>query len=364
MKAYQKLKKTFYSKQERKIKVAKKLSIFNKFLFSLNVIAALFLLGAFAVPHISSEKFSFLAFLSLAVPFLVGVNGLFFLYWALRKNRYLWLSLVILVFGYFVLGTFIKFGFSEEPVLIEDLSVMSYNVRGFNKYEELDNRFVFEDIKAFVDHEQPDIICFQEPGYGRKREYLKDYPYHDLQYIYMNKKVLLGFFSKYPIIKSDFICFPDSHNNAAYADILYQNDTIRVYNVHLQSLGVTPGSRAIHGQPSDKLFKKVSKNFSIQQQQAKMVKENMDDCPYKQILCGDFNNTQFSNAYQTIKGDKQDTFIEKGKGYGRTLDFHKVPVRIDFILADQVFEVKSHKNYDVKYSDHYPIMASFKLLGD
>jgi len=364
MKAYQKLKKTFYSKQERKIKVAKKLSVFNTFLFSLNVIAALFLLGAFAVPHISSEKFSFLAFLSLAAPFLVGVNGLFFLYWALRKNRHLWLSLVILVFGYFVLGTFIKFGFSEEPVLIEDLSVMSYNVRGFNKNEELDNRFVFEDIKAFVDQEQPDIICFQEPGYGRKREYLKDYPYHDLQYIYMNKKVLLGFFSKYPIIKSDFICFPDSYNNAAYADILYQNDTIRVYNVHLQSLGVTPGSRAIRGQPSDKLFKKVSKNFSIQQQQAKMVKENMDDCPYKQILCGDFNNTQFSNAYQTIKGDKQDTFIEKGKGYGRTLDFHKVPFRIDFILADQVFEVKSHKNYDVKYSDHYPIMASFKLLGD
>lgn len=364
MKAYQKLKKTFYSKPVRKIEVAKKLSAFNKFLFFLNLIAALFLLGAFLVPHISSEQFSFLAFLSLAVPFLVGVNGLFFLYWLLRRKRQFLLSLIILVFGYFALGTFVKFGFSEEPVLAEDLSVMSYNVRGFNKYEELDNRFVFEDIKAFVEQEQPDIICFQEPGYGRKREYLKDYPYHELQYIYMNKKVLLGIFSKYPIIKADFICFPESSNNAAYADILYRKDTIRIYNAHLQSLGVTPGTGVISNQRSDRLFKKISKKFSIQQQQARMVKANMDACSYKQILCGDFNNTQFSNAYKTIKGGKQDTFIEKGIGYGRTLDFHKVPVRIDFILADPIFEVKSHKNYDVKYSDHYPIMASFKLLSD
>ena len=321
-------------------------------------------MAACAVPHISSEKFSFLAFLSLAVPLLVGVNILFFLYWVLKRRRQLWLSLVVLIFGYFALGTFVKIRFSKEPVLEKDLSVMSYNVRGFNKYKELDNRFVFEDVKAFVDQEQPDIICFQEPGYSRKREYLKDYPYHALEYIYMNNKVLLGFFSKYPIIKSDFICFPDTRNNAAYADILYQNDTIRVYNVHLQSLGVTPGRGAISGQRSDKLFKKLTRKFSFQQQQAKMVAADMNACSYKQILCGDFNNTQFSSAYQTIKGDKQDTFIEKGKGFGRTLDFHQVPMRIDFILADPAFEVKSHSNYDVKYSDHYPIIASFNLLDD
>lgn len=364
MKAFPKLKRTFYSRQVRKIKVAKKLSVFNKFIFFLNVIAALLLLGAFAVPHISTEQFSFLSFLSLAVPFLVGANSIFSMYWGIWRKRQFLLSFVILVAGYFALGTFVKFGFTEAAILDEDLSVMSYNVRGFNKYEELDNRFVFEDIKAFVDKEQPDIICFQEPGYGRKREYLKDYPYHELQYMYMNKKVLLGFFSKYPIINTELINFPETTNNAAYADILYKNDTIRIYNVHLESLGVTPGTGAIRNQRSDRLFKKITKKFSLQQQQAKLVKDNMDACSYKQIVCGDFNNTQFSNAYQTIKGDKQDTFIEKGKGFGRTLDFHKVPMRIDFILAGPAFEVKSHKNYDVKYSDHYPIMASFKLLSD
>lgn len=342
----------------------KKLSRFNKIIFVFNILAALLLLAACGVPYISSPKFSFLALLSLAVPLLVGVNFVFLLYWLLRRKRQLWLSLFVLIFGYFVLGTFLKVWGSEELVLEENLSVMSYNVRGFNKYEELENPNVFEDIKAFVNKEQPDIICFQEPDYGRKKEYLKDYPYHSLEYIYMNGKVLLGFFSKYPIIETDFICFPKSHNNAAYADILYKQDTIRVYNVHLQSLGVSPGKHAFTGQRSDRLVKKLSRKFGQQQQQAKMVATHMEENSYKQILCGDFNNNQFSNAYKTLKGDKQDTFMEKGLGYGRTLNFHKIPVRIDFIFADPAFEVKSHKNYDVYYSDHYPIMASFELKSD
>ena len=57
----------------------------------------------------------------------------------------------------------------------------------------------------------------------------------------------------------------------------------------------------------------------------------------------------------------QDSFEEKGSGYGRTYNYHGLPVRIDFILADEGIEVKSHKNFNVKYSDHFPVMASFSL---
>ncbi len=340
------------------------LNFFSKIVFFLNAIAALLLLLACAVPHISNQKFAFLSFLSLAVPVLVGVNFLFLLFWGLKRRSQLGLSLFVLVFGYFSLGTFIKFNSSEAEALDEDLSIMSFNVRVFNKYGELDNPNVFEDIKAFIEKEKPDVVCFQEPNYTRKQEYLKEYPYQYLEYMHINGKVLLGIFSKYPIIKSDFISFPGSVNNGAYADILYKKDTIRIYNVHMQSLGVTPGNGIILNSQKDKLFKKVTKQFKLQQQQAKILEEHMNLNDYKQILCGDFNNTQFSNTYKTMKGDKQDTFIEKGIGYGRTLKFHGLPVRIDFILADPEFTVKSHKNYDVEYSDHYPLMASFRLKSD
>ena len=79
------------------------------------------------------------------------------------------------------------------------------------------------------------------------------------------------------------------------------------------------------------------------------------------IICGDFNNTAYSYVYKEIKGNLIDTFKEAGNGFGRTFDFKFFPVRIDFVLVDDRFKVNSFKTYDVKLSDHYPIMAKVKL---
>lgn len=359
MRAFPKPKRIFYSKQVKKIKSVKRGSKFNKAVFFINVLVALLLMAACAVPHISDERFSFLAFLSLAVPVLVAINFLFLLFWLLQRRKQLWLSLLVLTFGYFVLGSFVKLGFSEKEILDKDLSIMSYNVRVFNKYGVIDHPNIFENIKALVDQERPDVICFQEPDYQKTKDFTNEYPYQFIKY--QEGKGRLGIFSKYEILKAELINFPKSHNNGAYADILYKNDTIRIYNVHLQSLGITPGRGIITNEPKEKLFKMLTKNFKIQQQQAKIVAAHMQTTNYKHILCGDFNNSQFSNTYHTIKGDMQDTFIEKGIGYGRTLNFHGLPLRIDFIMADKTFKVKSHKNYDEEYSDHFPIMASFEM---
>lgn len=338
----------------------KKLSWFHSILFGLNLIAVLLLLAACAVPHITSVRFSFLSFLSLTVPFLVGINLLFCLFWLLKGKRQFLPSLCILIFGYFALGAFLKLNFTDENDFEDDLSIMSYNVHSFNQYGPLDNPTVFEDIKALINQEQPDIVCLQEMGRLRLDEY-DNYPYRKAIYPPTYDKVTMGFFSKYPIIRSEMIDFPESHNSAAFADILYKNDTLRIYNIHLESLGITPGSGIIRKNDSDKLFKMLNNSFGKQQEQAHIIKKHMNTSRYKQFVCGDFNNTQFSNIYQTVIGDKKDSFIEKGSGYGRTLNFHKLPLRIDFILSDPVFEVQSHKNYDEKYSDHYPIMASFRL---
>lgn len=341
----------------------RRLSWFDKIVFAINAVFAFLLLIACAVPYISSESFSFLSFLSLAVPFLVGVNLIFFVYWVIRKKRQLLLSLFVLVFGYFVLGTFVKLNFSKEKVLEEDLSVMSYNVRSFNRDGGLDNPSVFEDVKKLLDKEDPDIICFQESGYLRRKEY-KEYPYKFLKYINNRNRVLLGIFSKYPIVKAELIYFPKTENNGSYADILYMNDTIRIYNIHLESFKISHNPEVLQKEPKGKLYKRLEKSFQKQQEQAQIINEHSSSTTYKKIICGDFNNTQFSNVYQVVKGDMQDTFIAKGSGYGKTYDFLGIPLRIDFILADEAFEVKSHKNYDEKLSDHFPIMASFSMKSE
>jgi len=90
----------------------------------------------------------------------------------------------------------------------------------------------------------------------------------------------------------------------------------------------------------------------------------MASSPYRNIVAGDFNNNQFSSVYFNLKRDLKDTFLEKGSGYGATINFWRFPFRIDFILVDPSFEVVAHQNYDIDLSDHEPIMASIKISSN
>ena len=327
----------------------------------MNLFFVLLLLLACAVPYLSVNFLPFLSFLSLAVPVLVAINFLFFIAWAVQGKRQMLPSLFVLVFGYFVLGTFLKLDFEHRELKKEDLKVMSYNIRFFNEFGWEKRVSVFNDIRDFIQKERPDVICFQEVSIGMQKKYL-DYPYSYLRKFPQSNKSHLGIFSKFPIIASKTLAFPNSINNGSYVDILYKGDTVRIFNLHMQSLGITPGSGVLRSSSSERLYKKVVKAFKKQEQQAETIHGLIDESPYKTMLCGDFNNTQFSKAYHLIKGDMQDSFIEEGSGYGRTLNYLGIPLRIDFIMADRSFEVKEHKNYNVKFSDHYPIMASFRSV--
>ena len=99
----------------------------------------------------------------------------------------------------------------------------------------------------------------------------------------------------------------------------------------------------------------------MQQLQTELFEKHKNNCPYKMIVCGDFNNTAFSYVYHSIKGELKDAFKTAGNGFGRTYDFKFFPTRIDFILADRALNIESFKTFDVNYSDHYPIMAWYTL---
>jgi endonuclease/exonuclease/phosphatase family metal-dependent hydrolase len=298
------------------------------------------------------------------VPLLVLCNFLFFCYWLFQGSRNLWLSAFVLVIGYLVLGTFFKFQLSEEPISNGEVSIMSFNARGFNRFEMMKDKTISAQIVDLVKTEDPDIICFQEFDYTKmKNGDFDNYKYSFVDFEYGRKKVVLAIYSKFPIVNTGSLEFPDSANNAIFADVVIQKDTVRLYNLHLESHKVIPSVRRISNEPKAKLYKRMSRSFAKQQEQAAIFNVHRNATPYKKIVCGDFNNTQFSNVYQVIKDDMQDTFLEQGTGYGRTFNFKYYPVRIDFILLDKTFEVKAHKNFDVKLSDHFPLMASFNIGG-
>tara|TARA_R110000868_G_scaffold21614_11_gene89574 strand:+ start:5271 stop:6086 length:816 start_codon:yes stop_codon:yes gene_type:complete len=268
----------------------------------------------------------------------------------------------VLLLGYISLGNFFKFKLSEEEIKEGDLSIMSYNVKGFNKFDWLHDASVEGRIMEFISSEDPDILCIQEFSRIKDRQLKKLYPFKFITgYKSSEKKSIQAIYSKFPIINSGSLDFPDSGNNAIFADIVVSKDTIRLYNLHLESHRVIPSVRRISNEPKGRLLRRLAKSFAKQGEQAELFDKHRNATTYRKIVCGDFNNTQFSNVYKLIKGEMNDSFMEKGTGYGRTFNFKYYPVRIDFILADQQFEIMAHKNFDIKLSDHFPVMASIKI---
>ncbi|WP_283636958.1 endonuclease/exonuclease/phosphatase family protein [Aquaticitalea lipolytica] len=338
----------------------KKLVLFlNKIVFFLNSLAATMLLLAYVLPYVEPKKFAFLSVLSLSVPFLIILNILFLIYWLLQVKKQLLLSLIILFVGFIFLSPLYKFSSSKNIEDENNIKVMNYNVRLFNVFKWIKEENVDQKIVDFINEKQPDILSIQE---YRRDEDINLSGYEKFEVI-SGQKVKNGqaIFSKFPIINSGSIEFPNSFNNAIYVDIVKNKDTIRVYNVHLQSMKIDANADALKNETSENLYRRVSKTFTMQQLQAEQFLEHKNKCPYKMIICGDFNNTAYSYVYKEIKGDLQDTFVEAGNAFGRTYDIRFFPVRIDFLLVDDAFEVNSFKTFDVVLSDHYPIMAKVKL---
>ena len=336
-------------------------------MFLLNVVLTLSTFIAYVLPFLAPKVFPILAVLTLFMPLFFIFNGLFFVYWAVQFKKRMILSGLVLLMGITFINKFYKFATKDYPEADKDFSVMSYNVRLFNVFEWLDRDDVPENILAFINEKNPDILCIQEFSNSANID-LKVYRH---RYIFMGgNKIKTGqaIFSKFPIIDQGNIAFPNSNNNVVFADIKKGKDIIRVYNMHLQSIKISPDMNeinenidAINQGKSQKLFNRISIAFKQQQQQAEMIKEHKKDCLYPIIICGDLNNSAFSYVYRNIKGKLKDAFEEAGKGFGPTYKFRYYPARIDYIFADNNMTVKKFESFpEFENSDHYPIMA--KLL--
>lgn len=346
----------------------KNLSWFNKGMFFLNLVLIVLTFIAYLLPFLAPKIFPLLSVFTLFMPLFFLANGLFFLYWAIQFKKRMILSGIVLLVGITFFNKFYKFSAKEFEESDKDFTIMSYNVRLFNVFKWLDRDDIPDVILEFINTENPDILCIQEFSNSADID-LKVYPY---KFVLMEgKQIKTGqaIFSKFPIIEHGNIVFPNSNNNVVYADIKKGKDIIRVYNMHLQSIKISPDVNeisenidVIDQQKSKFLFIRISKAFKQQQEQAAIFKEHEKDCKYPIIICGDMNNSAFSYVYRNIKGKLKDSFEEAGVGFGATYKFKYYPARIDYIFADETMEVKQFVSFpEFQNSDHYPIMAKLSM---
>lgn len=338
-------------------------------MFFLNIVLTVLTSLAYALPFLAPKIFPFLSVLSLVLPLFLILNGLFFIYWTFQFKKQMFLSGLVLLIGITFINKFYKFSATNLPKSQNDFTVMSYNVRLFNLFEWINIKDVPEKIQDFINIQNPDILCIQEFSSSSNKIDLRIYKHEYILKSGNKIKTAQAIFSKFPIVNKGEIIFPNSNNNAIFADIKKGKDTIRIYNMHLESLKISPdvtdineGNNELDQSKTEKIIERISSAFEAQQIQSDFIKLHKDSCKFAIIICGDMNNSAYSYVYRSIRGNLNDTFEEAGQYFGQTFNFKYYPARIDYIFADKKIKVKEFNNFsDFKFSDHTPIMTRLEI---
>ena len=338
-------------------------------------------------------------FLPLAAFYLLILLVLVVVFWLFVKRGWALISIIAIVATLGPLSHILPFRLSSPFDVAGnpgDLRVMSWNVAQFNILYSKKKPETREDMLALVNKYKPDIACFQEMvagdtlinlnnDYYRRYSFFSVFEYleklkfpnyffsYDSRNDFLNRQHFgLMIFSRYPIINKQTLRFPpyDYNSTFQYADIVKGSDTLRVFNVHLQSLKFTQGNLAYIDDPtlesrqdikrSKTLINKLRGGFLKRRVQSGHVKEEIDKSPYPVIVCGDFNDMPNSYAYQTIGENLQNAFAEKGAGLGRTFTSISPTLRIDNIFAGKAFTVSQFARVPVSLSDHFPVIADLR----
>ena len=279
--------------------------------------------------------------------------------------------ILISLFGIGGLSTFYKIevsrSYGEKSYERSALKIMSYNVRSF--IDDKGERRL-DSIAMFVKKANPDILCFQEMGFSELADSLLR-PLQPMPKSLSRVDLSPAIYSRYPIIKAHRV---DSIKTFVWVDMVIRDDTIRVFNNHLQSATILHEDIAYienHEYIADEewselrsVVDRLSKNNKLRAAQVDSLRVLIDASPYPTIVCGDFNDTPVSYTYRKMSKGFTDAFREVGRGFSHTFKGFFGMLRIDYVLSADEFAPLSYEAVDsVKYPNHHPVFVRFPYNG-
>lgn len=369
-------------------------SFFEKFIFPISLIISLGALLSSIAPFISPQKSWFIALMGLGFPYLFVLNLFFLLMWIIKKKLFFLFSLIPFLVGLKTIPAIVQLNFlssKKTEITSNHLKIMSFNVRVFDLYNWMGNYTgkskTRQQIFELIENENPDIICFQEfytcdTGKFQTVKIMTNdlkmkYAYTVLPIqLYSVDHFGMAIFSKFPLINKTTVNFNHKGSNMCLqSDVIIKNDTLRVFNCHLQSIRFGKDDYKFMNQIEynieeenltgiKKIITRLKVAFKARATQVDTLEKQIKDSPYPVVLCGDFNDTPSSYSYNTLSRNLYDAFRMTGTGFGTTYTGQFPAFRIDFILHSKSINSFNYKTLsEKKLSDHYPVSCEL-LLGD
>lgn len=357
--------------------------MWRKILWILTILIVLAMLLSIISIYVSPADAKWMSLLPFVIKYLLIGVVVIMLIWAFVNFK---VAIPLAVVAFVGLKYFShEYSFRDKSLDGEaDFSVMSYNVKAFGLLDKRSD-MLREAVVDTIIATNADIVCLQEAYWADKPS---TFPTIDaiskgLKASAVSKTELTSFnhglgglaiLSRYEVVSQYSHNFDSTANGFMYVDVLMNEDTVRVYNCHLQSIMISNSEvemsgrhKGINSENKEKvqnLYSKFSEASVHRALQVDMLVATLDTCPYPVILCGDFNDVPLSYTCFSIlaAGERMhDTFMERGNGFGRTYSIMDTDFRIDYIMHSNKFKCLRHKALDFNISDdHYPVTADFK----
>lgn len=356
-------------------RIFKSMFIFVYFLLLIVLIISL------SAKYIDTNTWVAPALFSLGFPYVFIIFIIFSLF-ALYRKYFITLLIMLpfIIWGFTVFNRYLNLSsiFKKENCKSnQSFKVLSFNVRLFDVYNWKTNHPNYQNILNFIVVQSPDIACFQEYYYQNDGKYITT----DFLLNGLNTTTIHSYFpvvnrntdffgiatiTRFPIVNKGEITFQGTSNMCIYTDILIQDDTVRVYNMHLESVRLGNEDYAFissieHKPDSIELSKSksvirrlisASKKRNIQ---ADIIAQHIRLCRYPVIVCGDFNDTPASYTYSVIAKNLNDSYSLIDQYLGSTYNGNIPFLRIDYILYSNAFTSCNYQIHRLDVSDHYPI---------
>lgn len=335
-------------------------------LYTFAVLAAVALLLACASQFFRPARFPVLLYFGLYYLPLLILNVLILLITLFKRKLAVLIPVIALIPTLFLSDRYVKVGREESPLSGEGVSILTYNVGryGAGGRRVTPNESV-SGIRQFLAEEDAGIVCLQEfaiKDTASLSPYLPAYPYSASHLFKGNRAFGNVTLSRYPIVRSEVLTFPDSRNLCLVTDIDVNGRVLRVYNCHLESYSISFASLVkrlfhkdtftdevaqVHGRVRGATIRRAEQVESV------LASEASSDLPC--LVCGDFNDTPVSYTYRKLCQTKKDSFVESGTGFSGTYSALWPMIRVDYILLPQEFASARHETPRVPWSDHYPV---------